>query len=313
MATTGVHPPRSFWQRVGDFWARHGFAISLLVPCTIYMLFFLMVIGFYLLRLSFTHRVSIVEEQFPSIQNYVTLATSSQFREALGRTIIFVLVGTPLQLIAGLVLAMLINRSFAGRGLVRSVFLLPVAIPALVTATIVAFMLFTYPFGHINDLLIGRLFPFLPQFVQEPVNWYTSPYLALGLSLFAKVWRDMPISMLILLAGLQSISVDQYEAAESMGSSGWQRFWYITIPMLVPAISTVLVLRSIEVWKEFIFPFVIAPTFPILGVMMDHVYHDQRNPPLAATIGLMLVILILLTRWLLSFITEKVRAYLVKT
>jgi ABC-type sugar transport system permease subunit len=171
-------------------------------------------------------------------------------------------------------------------------------------------MLFTYPGGHVNDLLMGKLF--LPQSVQEPVKWSASPVLALGLSLFTKVWRDMPISMLILLAGLQSISADQYEAAESMGASGWQRFWYITIPMLVPAISTVLILRSIEVWKEFIFPFIIAPAFPIMGVMMDHVYHNNRNPQLAATIGLTLVLFILLTRWLLTFGTEKVRAYLVK-
>lgn len=310
MATTDTQFERSFWQRVRDFWAKHGFAISLLAPCTIYMLFFLIVIAFYLLRLSLTLRVSLVEEQFPSFQNYITLATSSDFREALGRTVIFVIVGTPLQLIVGLVLAMIINRPFAGRGIARSVFLLPVAIPALVTATIIAFMLFTYPGGHVNDLLMGKLF--LPQFVQEPVKWSASPTLALGLSLFTKVWRDMPISMLILLAGLQSISQDQYEAAESMGSSGWQRFWYITIPMLVPAISTVLVLRSIEVWKEFIFPFIIAPTFPIMGVMMDHVYHDNRNPQLAAAIGLVLVVCILLTRWLLTFGTDKVRAYLVK-
>jgi ABC-type sugar transport system permease subunit len=310
MAAVDARSQRSFRQRVGDFWAKHGFAISLLVPCTIYMLFFLFVIAFYLLRLSLTHRVSLIEADFPSLQNYITLATSSDFREALGRTVLFVIVGTPLQLVVGLVLAMIINRPFVGRGLVRSVFLLPVAIPSLVTATIVAFMLFTYPSGHVNDLLMGRLF--LPRIVREPVNWYTSPYLALGLSLLAKVWRDMPISMLILLAGLQSISADQYEAAESMGSSGWQCFWYITVPMLVPAISTVLVLRSIEVWKEFIFPFIIAPTFPILGVMMDHVYHDNRNPPLAATIGVVLVLLILLTRWLLTLGTEKARAYLVK-
>ena len=310
MATTDTHPKRTFWQRAGDSWAKNGFAISLLAPCTIYMLFFLIIIAFSLVQLSLTHRVSLIEEQFPSFQNYITLATSSDFWEAFNRTIIFVVIGTPLQLIAGLALAMIINRPFAGRGVVRSIFLLPVAIPGMVTAAIIAFMLFTFPTGHVNDLLMGKLF--LPQMVQEPVNWYTSPVSALGLSLLAKVWRDMPISMLILLAGLQSISQDQYEAAESMGSSGWQSFWFITIPMLVPAISTVLVLRSIEVWKEFIMPFIIAPTFPILGVMMDHVYHKNRNLQLAATIGIVLVVCILLTRWLLTFITEKVRAYLVK-
>jgi len=310
MAAADVQLERSFRQRFGDFWSKYGFAISLLVPCTIYMLFFLVIIAFNLLQLSLTHRVSLVEEVFPSVQNYTTLATSSQFQEAFIRTVVFVLVGTPLQLVAGLVLAMIIYRQFTGRGIVRSIFLLPVAIPALVTASIVAYMLFTYPFGHINDLLLGRLF--FPGILTEPVKWYASPYSALGLALLAKVWRDMPISMLILLAGLQSISSDQYEAAESMGSSGWQCFWYITIPLLVPAISTVLVLRSIEVWKEFIFPFIIAPTYPILGVLLDHVYHRMRNPEMAAAIGVVLVLLILLTRLVLNFGTEKVRAYLVK-
>ncbi len=311
MATADVQSQRSFRQRLGDFWAKHGFAISLLVPCTIYILFFLLIIGFHLLRLSFTYRASLVaEEQFPSLQNYATLATSANFREALGRTILFVIVGTPLQLLAGLVLAMIINRPFAGRGIARSIFLLPVAIPGLVTATIVAYMLFTYPFGHVNDLLTGKLF--LSQIIEEPINWYTSPTLALGLALFTKVWRDMPISMLILLAGLQSISADQYEAAESMGAGSWHQFWYITIPMLVPAISTVLVLRSIEVWKEFIFPYIIAPAFPILGVMLEHTYHELRNPQLAAAIAVVLVVLIILTRWILTFGTDKVRAYLVK-
>jgi len=301
---------RTFWQRVGDFWAKHGFAISLLVPCVIYMSFFFLVIAFFLIRLSFTHQISIVESTFPSLHNYQEVITSREFRTALGRTVVFVIVGTPAQLIAGLILAMLINREFRGRGLARSVFLLPVAIPGLVTATIVAFMLFVYPFGHINDFLLGRLF--FPQIIKTPVNWYASPVIALALALVAKVWRDMPISMLILLAGLQSISKDQYEAAESMGASGWQRFWYITIPMLVPAISTVLVLRSIEVWKEFIMPFIIAPSYPILGVLVDHFYHERRNPPMAAAIGLVLVVLIIITRWLLTFTTEKVRAYLVK-
>lgn len=310
MATAVAIERRSLWQRVGDFWARHGFAISLLVPCTIYMLFFLVIIAFFLIRLSLTHQISIIESEFPSLYNYQEVVTSREFRTALWRTMAFVIVGTPAQLVAGLILALLINQSFRGRGLVRSVFLLPVAIPGLVTATIVAFMLFVYPFGHVNDLLLGRLF--FPQVIKTPVNWYASPVIALGLALAAKVWRDMPISMLILLAGLQSISQDQYEAAESMGAGAIQRFFYITVPMIVPAISTVLVLRSIEVWKEFIMPFIIAPSYPILGVLIDHFYHERRNPAMAATIGLVLVVLILITRWLLTFTTEKVRAYLVK-
>lgn len=310
MATARKSPHPPFPDRLGGFWAKHGFAISILTPAVAYTLFFLFIISFYLLRLSFTYKVSLIEEHFPSIQNFIRLGTSKEFRVALVRTVLFVVVGTPLQLIAGLVLALLIDREFFGRGAVRSIFLLPVAIPALATAATIAYMLFTYPGGHMNDLLTGKLF--LRPIIQNPLNWYASPILSLGLALMGKIWRDMPISMLILLAGLQTISKDQYEAAESIGANGWQRFWYVTIPMLVPAISTVLVLRSIEVWKEFIFPFIIAPTFPILGVMIEHSYHVLRNPPLAASIGLILILFILITRWVVVFITEKVRATLVK-
>lgn len=289
------------------FWARHGFAILLLMPAFIYTAFFTIIIVFSLLQLSLTN---VAADAFPSLANYSQILASQDFWDAFLRTVVFVLVGAPLQLIAGLVLALIIHREFKGQGIVRSVFLLPIAIPGIVTAVIVAFMLFNYPFGHVNDLLLGKLF--LPQMVETPVNWYTSSTLALGLALFTKVWRDMPISMLILLAGLQSIGKDQYEAANTMGASAIQQFSYITVPLLVPAISTVLVLRSIEIWKEFIFPFIIAPTFPIIGVLIDYMYHEQRDPARAAALALILLLLIAVFTWVVSFLLKKIQEHLVK-
>jgi ABC-type sugar transport system permease subunit len=292
---------------VNIFWARHGFAILLLMPAFIYTAFFTIIIVFSLLQLSLTN---VAADAFPSLANYSQILASQDFWDAFLRTVVFVLVGAPLQLIAGLVLALIIHREFKGQGIVRSVFLLPIAIPGIVTAVIVAFMLFNYPFGHVNDLLLGKLF--LPQMVETPVNWYTSSTLALGLALFTKVWRDMPISMLILLAGLQSIGKDQYEAANTMGASAIQQFSYITVPLLVPAISTVLVLRSIEIWKEFIFPFIIAPTFPIIGVLIDYMYHEQRDPARAAALALILLLLIAVFTWVVSFLLKKIQEHLVK-
>lgn len=289
------------------FWVKHGFAVSLLLPALIYTVFFAVVIIFSLVQLSLQGAGT---EAFPTLKNYSELFSSQDFWVALQRTVAFVLVGTPLQLVAGLFLALLINRNFAGRGVVRSIFLLPIALPCVVTAVIVAHMLFSYPFGHANDLLLGKLF--MPQLIDRPVNWYTSPTLALGLALVAKVWRDMPISMLILLAGLQSISDDQYEVADTMGASALQRFAYITVPLLVPAISTVLVLRSIEVWKEFIFPFIIAPSYPILGVLIDYFYHEQKNGPKAAALALVLLLFIALFSWIVSWMLKKVQSQLVK-
>src|SRR5690606_18869415 len=122
----------------------------------------------------------------------------------------------------------------------------------------------------------------------------SNEYTAIGLSIIGKVWRDTPISMLILLAGLQSIDESQYEAAKTMGANGIKRFLYITIPLLIPAISTVLVLRSIEAWKEFIFPYILAPSYPILGTLIEKYFVQLNNPGMAAAIGLMLIVLIAL-------------------
>lgn len=314
MATVAQTQPQtsSLGEQVRAFWARNGFAIALLVPALIYLLFFLIIITFYLLRLSLTYQpVPGAAGVFPSVQNYVDMATSPAFQAALWRTIWFVAIGTPLQLFAGLALAMMVNRAFVGRGFVRSVLLLPLAIPGLVTAVIVASMLFSSPFGHVNDLLTGR-HAWFPQIVGEPINWRGDEVTALGLALGAKVWRDVPISMLILLAGLQSIEADQYEAARTMGATVWHRFIYITIPLLVPAIATVLVLRSIEMWKEFLFPFIIAPSFPVIGVLIDQLYNSQKLVTYSATVAVLLIVCIGVSTFILTVLTRALRAYLVR-
>lgn len=249
-------------------------------------------------------------EAYPSLGNYTEMFGSPAFRAALRRTLLFVVIGTPLQLIAGLGLALLVHRRFRLRGLVRSVFILPIAIPSVVTAVIIG-LLFSFPYGHINDLLMGR-FDWFPKLVQAPINWYVSETLALGLALLGKVWRDMPISMLILLAGLASISDEQYEAAQTVGASTWQQFKFITVPQLVPAMASVLVLRSVEAWKEFIFPYILAPNYPVIGTLIDQAYHVAKRPSYAAALALLLVMLIATTTAILNRLLKLLEHHLVK-
>jgi len=135
---------------------------------------------------------------------------------------------------------------------------------------------------------------------------------SLGVAMFGKVWRDMPISMLIILSGLQSITKDQYEAAKTMGAGALQQFKYITLPLLIPAISTVLVLRSIEMWKEFIFPFILAGSYPLLGTLIDRAYHEWNSATEAATIGLILLFCIIIFTTFLFYILSWLRRQLVK-
>jgi ABC-type sugar transport system permease subunit len=211
----------------------------------------------------------------------------------------------------GMALAFLVAERFRGVGIIRSIFVLPLAIPTIVTA-ITLFIMFDFPGGHINDILTGRhaLFPF--KLISAPINWRGSGVFALMVSVFGKVWRDMPISMLIILAGLQSIGRDQYEAAATMGAGAFQTFIRITLPLLIPAMSTVLILRSIELWKEFIFPFILAGSYPLLATLIERAYHEWRDPYEASAIALILLILIVLSTAFIFLILKFLRRLLVR-
>lgn len=287
-----------------------AFGLLILLPAFLYLCGFFLLILYHILVLSLTYVTPELQEIFPSAQNFVELSQEREFVEATRNTVLFTVIGTPLELLAGLFVALLMHREFRGRGIFRSFFILPLAIPSIVTA-IILFILFDYPFGHINDLLLGR-YEFLPPLIDQPVNWRGSALFSLGVAMFGKIWRDTPISMLIILAGLQSIEEDQYEAAETMGAGVLHRFRYITLPLLIPAMSTVLVLRSIEMWKEFIFPFILAGRYPLLATLIEEAYHSWNLPSQAATISLILIFFIALSTMCLFGILGWMRKRLVR-
>lgn len=213
---------------------KYLFEIFLIAPAFTYLLGFLIIVVVYLLKMSFTAMGKHYQEIFPTMASWRMVFQNPDFASAFWHTLGFVIVGTPLELGAGLVLALLVYRSFWGRNLVQSIFTLPLAIPALVTA-ILLFILFDYPGGHVNNIITGKHF-FFPALIGHPVNFRSNAVFALGVSLLGKVWRDMPISMLILLSGLNSIDHEQQEAAVTMGASAWQR--NIQKPHRTPSLPT---------------------------------------------------------------------------
>jgi ABC-type sugar transport system permease subunit len=296
--------------RIIPFIKRNLFGIIILTPAVLYLVGFLFIILFKVAGLAFT-QVSPDGALFPTAVHFIELSQNPEFKDAFTRTIWFVLVGTPMELIVGMIAAFLVVREFRGRGIIRSVFILPLAIPAIVTA-IMLYIIFDFPGGHINDILMGRhgFFPF--HLISQPVNWRGSGFFALMVAMVGKVWRDMPISMLIILAGLQSIGKDQYEAAATMGANAFQTFMKITLPLLTPAMATVLVLRSIEVWKEFIFPFILAGSYPLLATLIERAYHEWRDPHEASAIALILLGMIILSTIIIFYVLKWLRKQLVK-
>lgn len=266
-----------------------------LIPAALYLSGFQIVVFVYLGTLSLSDQAQNID--FPSLQPIVELFRDKHFRQALFNTFLFTLVGTPLELLSGLFLALLLYQSFFMRGLIRSTFLIPLAIPALVTAMLL-YILFDYPGGHINHLLTGNYPPF-PAILNKPINWRGSAFFAMGTSLLGKVWRDMPISMLVLLAGLNNIDPELFDAAKTMGASLRKRISSIMLPLILPAISTVLLLRTVEMWKEFIFPYILAGRYRLLGTLIDFYYYDAGNSHKAAAVAMVMVLCILISTFLI--------------
>lgn len=287
----------SYFSRNFITWLKNAWP---LIPAALYLVGFQIIVFVYLASLSLTDPS--LNTDFPSFRPYIDLFTDKQFQQSLLNTIFFTVIGTPLELLSGLTLALILYKSFFMRGLIRSIFLIPLAIPALVTAMLL-YILFDYPGGHINHLLIGNYPPF-PALLSEPINWRGSSVFAIGTSLFGKVWRDMPISMLILLSGLNSIDPELFDAAKTMGASLRKRLFSIVLPLILPAISAVLLLRTVEMWKEFIFPYVLAGRFRLLGTLIDFYYYNVGNSHKAAAVAMVMVICILISTLMLFKIME---------
>jgi len=182
---------------------------------------------------------------FVGLENYTYLLTNSTFLKSIWNTIAFTVGSVALETILGLGVALVIHSSFKGRGLVRTAILVPWAIPTVVSAQMWAWM-YNDVFGVINDLWVVQL-GILPQ----KVAWLANPSTALAAIIFVDVWKTTPFMALLLLAGLQVIPEDLYEAARVDGANRWQSFWRITLPLLKPALLVALVFRTMDALRVF--------------------------------------------------------------
>lgn len=179
-----------------------------------------------------------------SLQNFTRLANDSFFLTALSHTFIYAATALTIEFFLGLALALLLNSRMRGRGLFRAAFLMPMMLPAVVVGVVWRLML-NPNFGAINGTLksIGLN--------TDALTWTASPKLAMASVIMADVWQWTPFIFLILLAGLQAIPQEPYEAALIDGSSAWQTFRYVTLPLLRPAILIALLLRTMDLLRVF--------------------------------------------------------------
>jgi len=200
------------------------------------------------------------ERRFVGLDNFRELAVDERFRAALGRTIYFTVVAVAAELALALPLALLLDRTVRGRGLLRALVLVPWAIPTAVSAKLWAWML-EPGFG-----LFSRLWP------GPAVNWLGDPAAALHVSILLDVWKTTPFVALLVLAGLQRIPREMVEAAQVDGASPARIFWSLTLPLLRPAIGVALLFRALDAFRVFDAIYVLTAGGPANGTETLSIY-----------------------------------------
>ena len=232
-------------------------AVLFLFPSFLFVAIFSLAPIFESFRLSFYRMILTLPwlgQKFVGWQNYLDLLTDPVARHSLATTLIFVAVTVPLEVLLGLAIALAINEPFRGRGLVRAVVLVPWAIPSTVASQMWRFI-FNDRYGLFNYFLFGDR----TELYLAPL---ADPQLAIAAIMVADVWKTTPFAALIILAGLQAVPDELYEAASVDGAGGWQKFRRITLPMVKPAILLAFLFRTIEALRVFDLVFVMTQGGP---------------------------------------------------
>src|ERR1700756_158153 len=229
--------------------------------------------------------------QFIGLGNYVRLVQDPVFWLTLWNSVVWVFGSVILQFIAGFAAALLLHQAFRGRALVRTLTLLPWIIPGVVVGLIWEW-LYQPNYGVINDLLLKA------GWMQDRVAWLSSPGLAMGAVVFTNVWRGIPFFAIMLLAGLQAVPDELYEAAEVDGAGVVARFWHITLPMLRPIIVVATATRIIWTFNYADLIFVMTSGGPANATQITSTYtllqaYSNLDFGYAATLSVTLLLIML--------------------
>lgn len=175
---------------------------------------------------------------FIGLGNYIDVLSNAEFWQSMRVTFVFTFGSVAGEIVTGLLLALLLNEQFKGRGFLRSAMLLPWAIPGVI-AGVMWKWIFNPRFGVLNGLLYQL------GIISEYRSWVgVDPAMAMGALIFVQVWNALPFNTIVLLAALQAIPKDLYEAATVDRANGWSRFRHITLPWLTQPIMIIMILAT---------------------------------------------------------------------
>jgi trehalose/maltose transport system permease protein len=182
---------------------------------------------------------------FVGLTNYANLLTDTDFLRSIWITVQFAVITVVFEFILGLLIALVVNSNFKGRGFMRAAMLVPWAIITVVSAQMWKWM-YNDIYGVFNDLLVDKL-----HILGSNVAWVSNPATQMPAIEIMDIWKATPFVALLLLAGLQVIPGDIYEAARVDGANGLQQFFSLTLPLLRPAIVVTIIFRTLDALKVF--------------------------------------------------------------
>lgn len=213
---------------------------------------------YYTVELSFYKtppNLQMRDKVFSGLENYRIVLTSSHFHQVTRQTFVWTAVSTVLSFILGLAAALALHRSFAGRGLLRAIFLIPYVVSA-VAASYVWKWLYHSDFGVIGALAV--------QFglTDQPINFIDNTQTVLASLIVVNVWREFPFAMVMLMAGLQTVPDQLLRAAQVDGANAWERFWHVTMPHLKGVSMVTVLLLMVANFNSFIIPWIMTSGGP---------------------------------------------------
>jgi multiple sugar transport system permease protein len=210
-------------------------AVVVMLAVTAYPILYAFVLSLQKLDLRFPEQT-----EFIGLSNYGTVLSSELWWLDVFNTLIIMVISVSIELVLGMVIALIMHRAIFGRGVVRTVVLIPYGIITVVAAFAWQFA-FASESGFVDNL----------PFIADEKNWFGGHISSLAVIIMAEIWKTTPFMALLLLAGLVTIPNELYEAAKVDGASAWQRFRKITLPLMKPAILVAVLFRTLEASRVF--------------------------------------------------------------
>ncbi len=236
-----------------------------------------------------------------SLRNYITLLRDKSFRKGIFNTLAITIIGLLVQLTTAMGIALFLTQKFRGKGFFRTIVLTPLGIPTIVAATIMTYIFDTQ--GYLNEILYR-----LGIMGDVPIDWACGGFLSILMIVFADTWKVLPLLILLLLAGLESIPASVHEACQIDGAKPVYKFFTVTLPLLKPHITIALILRAIDAFRIFELPLILAgsATVPVISTF-TYAEYARQNYHLSAASATILTAIIMIFVLSYLFITERER------